>query len=183
MNTNPETSARQTERKDVLEALYRKAFPLVARHISKSGGTLEEAKDVFHDALVIYMEKTAVSDIEITHSEQSYILGIAKHLWSKNSSQNKRQAPQNGIQGELPLPEDGYSEVETSKLLELLKSTGQKCLELLSSFYYEKLDMERLAGKFGFSGARSATVQKHKCLEKIKNTVKVKSLQYDDFLG
>src|SRR5688572_26809770 len=136
MNMNPHVSRRQTERKDVLEALYRKAFPLVARHIAKSGGTLEEAKDVFHDALVIYMEKTAVSGIALTHSEKSYIFGIAKHLWSKNSSQNKRRAD-SGYNSELPLLEDAYHEVETSKLLELLKSTGQKCLELLSAFYYE----------------------------------------------
>lgn len=183
MNSNPTVSVPQTERKVVLEALYRKAFPLVARHISKTGGTLEEAKDVFHDALVIYMEKTAVSGIELTHSEKSYIFGIAKHLWSKNSSQNKRQASQNVHTVEPRLPEEGYHEIETPKLLELLKSTGQKCLDLLSAFYYERLDMEKLADKFGFSGARSATVQKHKCLEKIKTTVKVKSLQYDDFLA
>lgn len=182
MSSNPHVSERLTERKDVLEALYRKAFPLVARHISKTGGTLEEAKDVFHDALVIYMEKTAISGIALTHSEKSYIFGIAKHLWSKKSSQNKRQS-QSRNDGELPLLQDGYQEVETLKLLELLKSTGQKCLDLLSAYYYEKLDMEKLSDRFGFSGARSATVQKHKCLEKIKTTVKVKSLQYDDFLA
>ena len=182
MNSNSTVSVPPTERKAILEELYRKAFPLVARYISKTGGTLEEAKDVFHDALVIYMEKTAASGISLTHSENSYIFGIAKHLWSKNSSR-KLHAMSGNHKGNAPLTEESYHEVEASKLVELLKSTGQKCLELLSAFYYEKLDMERLAHKFGFSGARSATVQKYKCLEKIKNTVKVKSLHYDDFLG
>jgi hypothetical protein len=55
-------------------------------------------------------------------------------------------------------------------------------MQLLSAFYYEKLDMETLAEQFGFSGPRSATVQKFKCLEKVKETVKEKSLRYEDII-
>jgi hypothetical protein len=55
-------------------------------------------------------------------------------------------------------------------------------MELLSAFYYEKEDLQKLAQRFGFSGTRSATVQKFKCLEKVRETVKQKSLQYEDFM-
>ena len=54
-------------------------------------------------------------------------------------------------------------------------------MELLSAFYYDKLNMLEVAQKFSFSGERSATVQKHKCLEKVKSVVKQKALQYEDF--
>jgi hypothetical protein len=39
-----------------------------------------------------------------------------------------------------------------------------------------------IAGRFGFSGERSATVQKFKCLEKVRDTIKSKSLSYEDFV-
>ncbi|MOA63021.1 hypothetical protein D3C78_1886090 [compost metagenome] len=55
-------------------------------------------------------------------------------------------------------------------------------MELLSAFYYERMDMKELGERFGFSGARSATAQKFKCLEKVKETVKQKSLRYEDIL-
>lgn len=172
-------STTETERKIVLEAVYLKTFPLVAAYIRKMGGSLEEAKDIFHDALVAYMEKK--QDIPLQYSEQSYILGIVRNLWSKRFSESSKQMPFESVSGK-PFTDEDYQEASSPGLLELLTATGRKCLDLLSAFYYEKLDMESLAKRFGFSGARSATVQKFKCLEKVKETVKIKSLQYEDFM-
>ncbi len=158
-----------------LETLYVKAFPAVARYVAKMGGSLEEAKDIFHDALVIYMEKQDVAD-----NQTSYLLGIARNLWTKRFNEITRL-----YNGNTTLLRDdtvAYEEAVPPRLMKLLKTTGQKCMELLSAFYYEKLDMEKLAQRFGFSGSRSATVQKFKCLEKVKETVKQKSLQYEDFM-
>jgi hypothetical protein len=42
--------------------------------------------------------------------------------------------------------------------------------------------MVKVAQLFGFSGERSATVQKYKCIEKVRETVKQKALTYEDFL-
>jgi len=82
--------------------------------------------------------------------------------------------------------EDGDSLTDTlsdKRILRLLQAAGRKCMEVLTAFYYEKLDMQELAHRFGFSGTRSATVQKFKCLQKVKQVVKEKSLQYEDFVG
>lgn len=68
------------------------------------------------------------------------------------------------------------------RLLKLLTSAGKKCMDLLKSFYYDKLPVNELAESFGYSGPRSVTVQKHKCLEKVRETVKQKSLTYADFM-
>jgi len=54
-------------------------------------------------------------------------------------------------------------------------------MRLLNAFYYEKLNMDEIAIRFGFSGKRSATVQKFKCLGKVRQVVRRKSLQYEDF--
>lgn len=45
-------------------------------------------------------------------------------------------------------------------------------MQLLIAFYYDGLSMQDMARRFGFSGTRSATVQKHKCLEKVRAEVK-----------
>ena len=55
-------------------------------------------------------------------------------------------------------------------------------MELLRSFYYDQQPLTDIAGKFGFSGVRSATVQKYKCLEKVRETIKERSLTYEDFI-
>ena len=55
-------------------------------------------------------------------------------------------------------------------------------MKLLKGFYYDQLPLTDIATAFGFSGVRSATVQKYKCLEKVRETIKQKALQYEDFM-
>ena len=43
---------------------------------------------------------------------------------------------------------------------------------MLQAVYYFKYSMQELAEEFGFRSVRSATVQKYKCLEKVRNEVK-----------
>src|SRR6185369_6069334 len=65
------------------EVRYRAFFIHVARLISKNGGTLQHAEDVYHDALIIYYEKLMQPDFELLISEEAYIVGIVKNLWAK----------------------------------------------------------------------------------------------------
>ena len=167
------------ERKAIFMHLYQQAFPLVAKFVRDRGGSFEEAKDVFQDALVIYYEKLTTSDVVLQYSERSYIFGIAKHLWAKKNKQHHHIALDDSLAG-MAMEETGTSAPE--KLLDLLHHSGQRCMELLRAFYYDKLSMSKIANRFGFSSERSATVQKYKCLEKVRDLVKEISLTYEDFL-
>lgn len=161
--------------------LYKTAFPAVARYVSKNGGSFNEAKDVFQDAVMIWYEKS-VNERKQPDNEKAYLLGIAKHLWLKSYRDNCRY---------IPLDERGnlWNEAAVAdrhplnnKILNYLEASGKKCMELLKSFYYDKLPLADIADAFGFSGTRSATVQKFKCLEKVRDIIKSKSLSYEDFV-
>lgn len=169
-----------------LTTLYKNAFPLVAKYISRMGGSLDEARDVFQDALIIYYEKTVRAELSLEYSDKAYLFGIARHLWNKRYKETGKQVPIDELgsvdERQVTLSNAEYQEISTSRLFQLLQSSGEKCMQLLSAFYYEKLKMENIAQRFGFSGPRSATVQKFKCLEKIKETVKEKSISYEDIL-
>lgn len=165
----------------LLMSLYQDAFPLVANHVKKMGGSFEEAKDIFQDALIIYYEKVQHARNTLQYTEKAYLFGIAKHLWNKRYKVTSKEFPLE-LHNDLDAVDEVYEEVSSARLIHLLQTAGEKCMRLLSAFYYEKLNMETLADRFGFSGPRSATVQKFKCLEKIKDTVKEKSLIYEDIM-
>ena len=178
-----ETSHQQVmnQRKQQLLSLYKNAFPAFARFVSRMGGNLDEAKDTFQDALLAWYEKSASQDLSINKSEKAYVLGIAKYLWIKRY---KSTVSQIALSEDLNFDELIEEEASPSeqKLLQVLETAGQKCLELLRSFYYDKLSPAKLAEQYNFSGERSATAQKYKCLEKVSNEVKRQSLSYDDFI-
>jgi len=165
------------EKEILLAKLYQSVFPPLCKYISRKGGSLEEAKDVFHDALIIYCEKD-VESIAVT-DQKAYVFGIAKHVWNKKCIEKQRYTMLDSLS--LPMPAKS-EDVVSSKLLLFLKQTGNKCMDLLQAFYYENQNAEKIAERFGYSGIRSATVQKFKCLEKVRDLVKSKSQQYEDFL-
>jgi DNA-directed RNA polymerase specialized sigma24 family protein len=170
----------QATREQLFISLYQKAFPAAAKYVSKMGGSFDEAKDVFQDALVIYYEKTVSEKVAINSNERAYLLGITKHLWLQKYREDRPNVPFDSATIE-PLAEDTTLPA-AEKLMHYLETAGQKCMEILKAFYYDSVPVKQLTDLFGYASTRSATVQKYKCLEKVRDTVKQKSLTYEDFL-
>jgi DNA-directed RNA polymerase specialized sigma24 family protein len=156
---------------DHIIELYRESFPDFARMVRRMGGSLEEAKDSFHDALLIYLEKAKAGKLQIHSSPRAYLLGTAKICWLHTRKKGTMQSLPEGF--EAAMPEDPDTEERENILLDSLQKSGKKCLELLKAFYYDHCSMDHIAGRFGFKGRRSATVQKYKCLEKVRNEIKI----------
>lgn len=160
--------------------LYKSTFPLVAGYVSKMGGGLDEAKDVFQDALVIYYEKAVAGKLELQKGDdKAYLLGIARHLWLKKLRDDKNTLP---LTQDLDLIDEPAISLSSNKVLHYLETAGNKCMQLLSAFYYHKRPMKEIASLLGYGGERSVTVQKYKCLEKVRETVKQHALAYEDFV-
>jgi DNA-directed RNA polymerase specialized sigma24 family protein len=169
---------RTEHRQELFIRLYKNAFPPVAKYVSRLGGSLEEAKDVFQDAVVIFYETTNKHSSTF-YNETAYVVGISKNLWVKRYRQSIKNLPLNDIN----LASDETEEMPSNnRILRFLSAAGQKCMDLLKSFYYDDLALSEIAREFGYSGVRSATVQKYKCLEKVREIIKEKALAYDDFL-
>jgi DNA-directed RNA polymerase specialized sigma24 family protein len=167
-------------REKIFETLYFKAFPLVAAFVSRKNGSFQEAKDIFQDALVIFYESTMEKRTAIA-SDEAYVLGIAKHLWIRKFNRDKSTVSLDDLELAITLPDDYFPSIQTNKLLAFLERAGNKCLDLLRAFYYDKQNMAQITNRFGFASERSATVQKFKCLEKVRDAVKEKAMNYEDF--
>ena len=168
-------------REEYFRELYEATFPRVASIVSKFGGSFQDAKDVFHDSLIIFYERITFDSAQIKVSPEAYIPGIAKHLCIKKFNQDKRQLLFEAWEAGITIPED-IEEISNTedKILRLLERAGKRCMALLKAFYYDNLKITDLARAFGFSSEHSASVQKFKCLEKVRDVVKQKSLTYED---
>ena len=167
------------EREQAFLSLYKKAFPAVAKYVSKMGGSFDDAKDVFQDVLVIFYEKSVRGGIALQTNEQAYLLGVAKHLWAKKFRESILNT---SLEADWDIMEEDDLQPSPNKLMHYLETAGQKCMELLKAFYYDNLPVRSIADLFGYSGERSATVQKYKCMEKVRETIKEKHLAYEDFV-
>jgi len=169
--------SKTCSRQEVLLQWYEEAFPTVARFIQSRGGHLEDAKELFQEAVVLYYEKAVLGRFEPEKEEVAYIIGITKKLWLRRKD-NERHFEE---LGKSEIADEKEFQPAKSKILKYLKQSGERCMELLQAFYYERLSMKDMAKKFGYTSERSATVQKYKCLEKVRNEIKQRSQRYEDF--
>ncbi|MEP1096076.1 MAG: sigma-70 family RNA polymerase sigma factor [Cyclobacteriaceae bacterium] len=165
-------------RETAITKWYEEVFPLAAAYIQRRGGNLEEAKELFQEAIVLYYEKLMSGDVRHEVEDGAYLMGIVKKRWLKH----RKQFGGNESLEHIDVTEERVQEPLTQKLLHYLKQSGERCMDLLQSFYYEKLTMKQMADRYGYTSERSATVQKYKCLEKVRDEIKQKSLSYEDFL-
>jgi DNA-directed RNA polymerase specialized sigma24 family protein len=155
-----------------LKELYISTLPRVARMVRRMGGDLELARDVFQDAVIIYLEKQQQNTIPEGVVAGAYITGIARILCIRKLKRQGHELPLEAA-GQYAVPENYFDPPPAEKsLLGYLKSAGSRCMELLQAFYYEHQSLQEIANSFRFRTLHSASVQKYKCLEKIRQQVK-----------
>lgn len=152
-----------------LEALY-ESFPKIEKLILSKGGTKEEAKDIFQEALIIFYKKVQDSSFELTCQIGTYLYSVARFLWK---DELKKQ--QKNVEWEkegFEYVEDVIFHEEKEKQFEAIakafKQLGKRCEQLLEMFYQQKYSMKKIAQVLRFSNESSAKTQKYKCLEQVK---------------
>ncbi len=80
-------------REELFIDLYKNAFPAASKYVRKMGGSFDDAKDVFHDALVIYYEKIVAGGKPANTTDVAYLLGINRHLWLKKCRGGNKLQP------------------------------------------------------------------------------------------
>ncbi len=158
---------------------YKVIFPKACGFVKRRGGDLEDARELFQEALVLYYEKHVKTGFLPEKVEAAYIMGIVKKLWLRKCSSENGMSSIEGI--ELVTTEENPAPL-SQKLIKFLERAGSKCMDLLQSFYYEGLNMKEMSVRFGYGSERSVTVQKYKCLEKVRDEVKQRALGYEDFI-
>ncbi len=170
---------RKKETDKAFLRLYRD-FPKVEKLILKKGGSKEDAKDIFQEALIIFYRKAQDAKFNLTSSIGTYLYSVCRFLWKDElKKRNKNQTVDLGdVSSDMQndLRETLQKETRSKLAEQALSSIGERCLELLQRFYYRSLRMREIASEMGFSSENVAKNQKYKCLERART--KLKELQF-----
>ncbi len=165
---------RSGKHNQALKALY-SSYPSIERLIVSNGGTANQAKDVFQDALVVFFEKVQDRKFELTAKISTYLYSVSRLLWKTELRKQNKDVVLNDVKVThiedttlVDLNEHKEKEQKFEFLDEILKQLGDKCKQVLELFYYQKLSMKEIAVQLQYSDARSAKNQKFKCLERAK---------------
>ncbi len=153
-----------------------KNYTSIERFIRFKGGTKEDAKDIFQEALIVFYEKAIAADFKLTSTISTYLYSVCRFLW-KNELQKRNKTSNTEIAIDFPdeFPDEMQFYIEKEEkfkqLEHALSQMGKKCLQILTLFYYEKTSMKIIAQQLGLTSEKAAKTQKYKCLEQVKLTV------------
>jgi RNA polymerase sigma factor (sigma-70 family) len=158
----------------VFNKLYENEFPKIVRLVTQNSGNLDRAKDIFQDALVIFIEKVYQAELDLTCSVSTYLYSICRNLWLEQLRKDKKNSSLNDLysflKADITLSDDTVPD-DFENVTDAIQLLGEPCKQLLESFYYQKLSWEVIASSLGYSSAASARNQKYKCLERIRKAV------------
>lgn len=162
---------RNGKHSKALDQLY-KNYPAVRTLITSKGGNEEDARDVFQEALIIFCEKAIDPNFTLTAATSTYLYSVSRFVWSDRLKKKKKEVLQfdTSFSATEITDMEYHIEMETKyrEMDHILEKIGQKCKEILQSFYFKKKDMKTIAAEMGYNSDKIAKNQKYKCLEKAK---------------
>jgi RNA polymerase sigma factor (sigma-70 family) len=73
--------------------LYKTCLPSVSNYICRNGGSDDDARDVFQEALLALYKQAQESTFVLTASIKTYLFSICRYQWLKTLRKNKRLEP------------------------------------------------------------------------------------------
>jgi RNA polymerase sigma factor (sigma-70 family) len=159
---------------EVLKALYKKYFQLVLKFIVNNNGTQEAAQDIYQECIIVLYENVQNPKFILHCQLQTYIYSVARRLWLKQLKKaGKTFLMKEDEEDDLAdvsedLTQHLQKESDLDKLNLSMSRLGEPCLSLIRDFYVNRLSMDEISAKFGYTNADNAKNQKYKCLQRLK---------------
>lgn len=158
--------------KKAIETIYKENFNLIQALVINNNGSLEDAKDIFQEAMIVLYQKVKSGSFELNCQIKTFVYSVSRRLWLKRlMQQNKYRLYENT--DDIVLVDDDmevHEKRDTEFILmeKAMGSLGEPCKSLLEAFYMQKKGMQEIAGIFGYTNAENAKTQKYKCLVRLK---------------
>lgn len=159
----------------VIRNVYNSYWPMILQFVKLNNGNEEEAKDLYQEGMLDFLEKVWSDKFALTCKIKTFIYSICRNKWLYHLRGKQKfvdiddyiaiENPFNeAIEEEIELPDD-------TQIRNAIISLGEPCKSLLTGYYYEGLNMEQLAVKLMYKSANVVKQQKFRCKDRLKLAV------------
>ncbi len=158
-----------------IKELYKQYLPRIASFISSNGGSFDDARDIFQDALVLIYQKSKQEDFELTSSFYTLLYGVCRNLWGNQLQKKSRTEVRLTEDKDVPIDESISGLIEQGEqrkvFWEAFKKLGKDCQKILELFF-AKVRMAEIVDRLSLSSVSNAKKKKFQCKEKLVKLVK-----------
>lgn len=160
---------------NVLSFLYQSVLPKVRNHILRNKGTIEEANDIFQDAVLILYNRVLEGKFENTPNVRGFIIHASKNLWINRVKRlnkfDSHEINNEDFVEDKTVIDDIITSEQATAIRTLFNMVGEKCKQLLTYSIYLNMSMEEIASKLELPNANAAKTQNYRCKQKLADLV------------
>ena len=169
------TAIRTGNDDEVLDFLYKDTLPVVRNYVMVNSGTMEEADDLFQDAVLYLYNMVYDNKIPDIKNIGGFIFRAAKNSWINKAKKNRRKIPLENTYELVDYGVDSLSiiidEEKQDALNSLFDKIGEVCKQVMTMQVYQRLSMEEIAMKMNLGNANAAKAQNYRCKKKLAELV------------
>lgn len=160
---------------EILRQIYVDCSDKVKNYIQKQGGSVDDAKDIFQDALMVIYRNALKEDFELTSQFDTYLIGICRFIFLNKNKKNRNNHVTNDALERYTYDsnlEKAILEHEKHEIYESnFQKLGQLCRDILE-LYFAKINMEMIAEKLNLKNAHTARNRKYRCQKELEQLIR-----------
>jgi RNA polymerase sigma factor (sigma-70 family) len=155
--------------KKIIDNLNVTVFPVVKRWVLRNHGTEEDSKDVFHDALLIIIDKIHDENFCLDCEFSTYLIAVCKHRWFHELRKKSRMVLSDKIVDNLiDIPYDPIEDKKYQIYLSLIAKLDTRSKELIKLILAKKT-LKEIAAIMKFKNPQAVADKKKNCIKKLIN--------------
>ncbi|WP_299889471.1 RNA polymerase subunit sigma [uncultured Lacinutrix sp.] len=157
---------------ELLNNIYKNSFKYVSHYITSRDGSIKDAEDIFHNALLLIYVKLKEDSINI-QSFDNYLFTVCKNLWKRENT--KYRVTKTNI---IPLVNEEldkaafyleHSQWELYK--EKFELLSKQCKDILN-MVFEKKPYTEIVSKYSYASQTVARQRVFKCKSRLAKLIK-----------
>ncbi|MEM7036458.1 MAG: sigma-70 family RNA polymerase sigma factor [Bacteroidota bacterium] len=172
----------------IMEQVYEDCFPGIRRFVFSQNGSLDDAHDLFQDALIVVFKKCRTGDFELTCTLKTYLQAICRRMWLNKKSRGKGvfMSDVTEMEQDIVIEEEittSFHRQERERVYrEYFQKLGADCQNILKAFL-EGIKMKEIARRFQIPSEGAAKKRKFTCQKRlmdwIRNDTRYSELRFD----
>lgn len=155
--------------------------------IKKTNCSVEDADDIFIDAIINFRERLLCDKIEYLTNIRAYLFSTCYNMWLVKYRKSKQHESHAEDIRSFYKDSANTSDLDKEELYTLannaISTLGDKCQTIIRLFYLNKLTMTEIAEEMGFAGAGVAKTIKARCYKKLMEEAKKQLAQNKVYLS
>ena len=157
----------------VVNIIYQECYPYVRNMITSNSGNNYDAEDIFHDAMMLVIEKARKDSFELTCSIKTYLYAVCFNLWQIQLKRKSRYVP---FVENLDFSDDSDPDqnIQCDQQYEIFRQNFDRLkpeYQKILGMYLSKYPMKKITSEMGYANEHYAKVKKYLCKEHLKRRI------------